>query len=88
MMTRGKITILLSLFAFLSFFSILALFSFNQLPAEQEMITPLYTYEEIGLYNYKANLKPNIIHDNQTTLKPGQRIIYTEITESLDTFFN
>ena len=52
------------------------------------MITPLYTYEEIGLYNYTANLKPNIIYDNQTTLKPGQGIIYTEITESLDTFFN
>jgi len=87
-MTRGKIAILLSLFALLSLFSILTLFSSHQLPAEREIVTSLYTYEETGLYDYRANLQSNIIYDNQTTLKPGQGIIYTEITESLDTFFN
>ena len=87
-MTRGKLTILLSLFALLSLFSILTLYSTHQLSTEQEIITPLYTYEEVGTYDYTANLKPNTIYDNRATLKPGQGILYKQITESIDTFFN
>ena len=87
-MTRGKLTILLSLFALLTFFSILALYSTHQIPTEREIVTPLYTYEQVGTYDYTANLKPNTIYDNRTTLKPGQGILYTEITESIDTFLN
>jgi len=87
-MTRGKLTILLSLFALLSFFSVLTLFSTHQLPTEREIVTPLYTYTEVGIYDYTVNLTPNTIYDNRTTLKPGQGILYKQITESIDTFFN
>ncbi len=87
-MSRGKLTILLSLFALLSLFSIMALFSTHQLPTEREIVTPLYNYEQVGTYDYTANLKSNSIYDNRTTLKPGEGILYTQITESIDTFFD
>jgi len=87
-MTRGKLTILLSILVLLSLFSISALYSTHQLPTEQEIVTPLYTYDEVGTYDYTATLKPNTIYDNRLTLKPGQGILYTQITESIDTFFN
>lgn len=86
-MTRGKLTILLSLFALLSFFSVLTLYSTHQLSTEREIVTPLYTYEEVGTYDYTARLKPNTIYDNRTTLKPGQGVLYRQITESIDTLF-
>ena len=85
-MTRGKLTLLLLLFALLSLFSILTLYSTHQLPTEREVVTPLYTYEQAGTYDYTAKLYPNTIYDNQTTLKPGQGTVYTKITESIDTF--
>ena len=86
-MSRGKLTLLLLLFALLSLFSILTLYSAHQLPAEREVVTPLYTYEQTGTYDYTAKLQPNTIYDNQTTLKPGQGTLYTAIAESIDTFF-
>ena len=87
-MIRGKLTILFSLFALLSLFSILALYSTHRLSTEQEIATSLYTYEQVGTYDYTAKLKPNTIYDNRPTLKPGQGILYMQIMESLDTFFN
>ena len=86
-MTRGKLTLLLLLFALLSLFSILTLYSAHQLPTEREVVTQLYTYEQAGTYDYTAKLQPNTIYDNQTTLKPGQGTLYTAIAESIDTFF-
>lgn len=86
-MTRGKATILLSLFALLSLFSVLTLYSTHQLPTEREIVTPLYTYEQVGTYDYTARLTPNTIYDNRTTLKPGEGILYKQIVDSIDTFF-
>jgi len=86
-MTRGKLTLLLLLFALLSLFSILTVYSTHQLPTEREVVTPLYTYEQVGTYDYTAKLYPNTIYDNRTTLKPGEGTVYTKITESIDTFF-
>lgn len=86
-MTLGKLTILVSLFTLLSLFSVLALFYTHQFPTEQEIVTPLYTYEQTGTYDYTARLRPNTIYDNRTTLKPGEGILYTEIVESIDTSF-
>ena len=87
MMTKAKLIALLALCAFLSLASILVVYHTHQLPTEQERLIPLCNYEQIGKYNYTAILKPNIIY-NQSTLKPGEGILYTRITEYINTTFS
>lgn len=83
-MTRGKLTILLSIFALLSLFSLLSVYFTHQLPTEEIKTTTLYTYKHVGTYDYTAKLKSNIIY-NQSELKPGQGTLYTAITEYINT---
>jgi len=86
-MTRGKLIILLSLFALLSLFSISSVYFTHQLPTEDIKTTTLLTYKHVGTYDYTAKLSSNIIY-NQSELKPDQGTLYTEITEYIDTTFS
>jgi len=86
-MRRATLIALLALCSFLTLTSILAIYHTHQLPTEQEKLISLCTYEQIGTYDYTAKLKPNVIY-NQTTLKPGQGILYTRITEYINTTFS
>ena len=85
-MKRGRLIILLSVFALISLFSILAVYYTHQLPTEKTRTTALYAYKHVGNYTYIAKLKPNIIY-NQSTLKPGEGPLYTAITEYINTTF-
>jgi len=86
-MTRGKLIILLSLFALLSLFSISTVYYIHQLPTEEVRTTTLGTYKHTGTYDYIAKLKSNTIY-NQSTLKPDEGILYTDITEYLNITFS
>ena len=86
-MTRGKLIILLSLFALLSLFSMLGVYFTHELPTEDIETTTLLTYKHVGTYDYTAKLSSNVIY-NQTELKPGQGTLYTEITEYINTTFS
>jgi len=86
-MQRAKLIALLSLFSFLCFFSLLAVYSTHQLPTEVEQTIPLGTYRQSGNFTYVANLIPNNIY-NKTTLKPDEGTIYLRITESINTTFS
>jgi len=85
-MTRKKLNFLLLFCAMLSLVSISNVYSTHQLPIEKERITILCTYSQVGKNEYTANLKPNFIY-NQSTLKRGEGLIYTKITESIETNF-
>lgn len=86
-MTRGKLIILLSLFALLSLFSISTVYYIHQLPIEEVRSTTLGTYKHTGTYDYLAKLKSNTIY-NQSTLKPDEGILYTDMTEYLNITFS
>ena len=86
-MTRGKLIILLSIFALLTLFSMLSVYFTHQLPTEDIKTTTLATYQHVGTYDYTAKLRSNIIY-NQTELKPGQGLLYTAITEYINTTFS
>lgn len=86
-MTRGKLIILLSVFALLSLFSMLSVYFTHQLPTEDIKTTTLGTYKHVGTYDYTAKLRSNIIY-NQSELKPGEGTLYTGITEYINTTFS
>ena len=86
-MTRGKLIILLSVFALFSLLSMLSVYFTHQLPTEEIKTTTLCTYKHVGTYDYIAKLKSNIIY-NQLTLKPGEGILYIGITEYINTTFS
>jgi len=68
----------------ISLVSMLNIYYTHQLPIEKERTKILCTYTQVGKNDYTANLTPNLIY-NQSTLKTGEGIIYTTITESIET---
>jgi len=56
------------------------------LPTEEYTTFPQCTYQHIGEYDYTAKLKPNTLY-NQSTLKPGQGTLYTEIIDYINITF-
>jgi len=86
-MKRITLIALLVLCSLLTLTSILGIYYTHQLPTEQERLISLCTYEQVGKYDYTAKLKPNIIY-NQSAIKPGQGILYTRITEYINTTFS
>lgn len=85
-MPNLKITIMLILFSVLAIIGVSYIFYTHQIPAEETQTISLLEYQHIGIYNYTANLKPNIIY-NKTTLKPGEGTLYLRITEDLNITF-
>ena len=83
----GKVLFLLVLCSILALTSIIAIFHAHQLPTVQHKLIQLCTYEQAGIYDYTAILGPNLIY-NQSTLKPGEGILYTRITEYINTTFS
>ncbi|MEM2321097.1 MAG: DUF5305 family protein [Candidatus Bathyarchaeia archaeon] len=86
-MDRGKlIKILLITFAILTAASAISLFYAYQKPTYERQTIILGTYTHRAIYDYVAELKPNIIY-NKTTLKPGEGTLYTAITTGINITF-
>lgn len=88
-MAKRKIRLTISL-VFFTIFSIVTLFFlYNALatPIEETRITPLYTYENQGIYTCRATLKPNTIYNNATTLELNEDSIFRRITDHIDINF-
>lgn len=85
-MRRTTILVLTFVFALLCLFSIIGVYFAHQLPTEEKEIVTLCAYEHKGQYDYIAQLKPNNLY-NQTTLKPGEGILYIRITELVNITF-
>ncbi|MCP8313497.1 MAG: hypothetical protein H3Z53_03880 [archaeon] len=79
--------ILLILFIILTIVSVLSIYYTYQLPTSETQTITLYTYGHTAIYNYTADLEPNIIY-NKTTLKPNEGTLYTNIVEYLNITFN
>jgi len=82
-MARTKITIILISFLILTMIGIYSLYYAYQIPETEMQIIPIWEYQHLGVYDYTAQLKPNLIY-NKTTLKPGEGPIYLRITESIN----
>jgi len=79
--------VLISIFALLTAVSIFIIFYVNGLPTYDFKSKTLCKYQNIGNYNYIAELKPNIIYNNKTTLKPGEGLLYTTIVKKINLNF-
>lgn len=85
-MTRTKITIILIAFLILAITGIYTLYHVYQIPETETQTIPLWEYQHLGIYNYTAQLKPNLVY-NKTTLTPGEGPVYLRITESINFSF-
>ncbi len=63
--------------------SLYALASVAAMPAQQPVSTPYYSYSGTTNFNYLASLRPNILY-NQTTLGPGEGILFTNLVASIN----
>ena len=79
-----RLKVLLGFFILLTFISILTLAITHQTPIEAKQIITLCTYRSEATYDYTAILKPNMIYNNKTILKPGEGLIYTKITKKVN----
>jgi hypothetical protein len=79
-----KTIILLTLFTVLTLISILTVCIAHQTPTEENLTSIICTYRSIADYDYTVTLKPNLIYDNKTTLKPNEGPIYTPITRQIN----
>ncbi len=87
-LTRSGLIILLAFFMLLSLTAIIGVSSAHSLPVEEENVITLSTYQHVGEYDYIAELKPNEIYDNQSTLSPGEGKLYINIVENLAITFH
>ncbi|MGB9778864.1 MAG: hypothetical protein ACPLW8_05615, partial [Candidatus Bathyarchaeales archaeon] len=85
-MKRINLLILTLIFALLSLISMIGVYFTHSLPTEEQKIITLCTYTQNGSYDYIAQLKPNSLY-NKTTLKAGEGILYTKITELVNVTF-
>ena len=84
----GKLAkILLIVFVCLTVISALSIYYTHQLPTYETKTTTLCTYQHSGTYDYVAELKPNIIYGNKTTLTPGEGTLYTAIVDHINITF-
>lgn len=86
-MRKKLINILLIFFITFTIISILVTYHTHSIPLEQKRVTLLYTYTNHGEYSYIANLKPNTIYENKTTLEPGEGPVYRRITNTIGVNF-
>ncbi|MCD6445222.1 hypothetical protein J7L49_00325 [Candidatus Bathyarchaeota archaeon] len=79
--------ILLIIFTCSTAASAFTIYYMHQLPTQETQTITLCTYEHRGTYDYIAQLKPNIIYGNKTTLTPGEGTLYTAIVEYINLTF-
>ncbi|MEM1543039.1 MAG: DUF5305 family protein [Ignisphaera sp.] len=80
------IKILLITLAILVAASLISLFYAYQKPTYERQTIILGTYTHKAIYDYVAELKPNMIY-NKTTLKPNEGTLYTAITTRINITF-
>jgi hypothetical protein len=75
---------LMLFFALLTLIAVATVFVVNQTPLQQTTTQTEGSYTATASYDYTAILNPNTIYPNQTTLKPGQGILYAKLTKQID----
>ena len=79
--------ILLTIFSCATIISVLTIYYTYQFPMYKTQTTTLCTYQHMGKYDYIAQLKPNIIYGNKTTLTPNEGTLYTAIVKQINLTF-
>jgi hypothetical protein len=82
--TPAKPFALMIFFAILTLIAVATIISVNQTPLQQTTTPTEGIYTATASYDYTATLSPNTIYPNQTTLKPGQGILYAKLTKQID----
>jgi hypothetical protein len=86
-LSRTKIKALSIFFAIFTIISLIFLAYATLLPTEEITTNTLCNYTQNGTYNYIAQLGPNLIYNNKSTLTPGEGIIYISITKQINITF-
>lgn len=86
-MSRTIIKALLIFFALFTIISLIFLAYATLLPTEEVTTNTLCNYTQDGTYNYIAQLAPNLIYTNKSTLAPNEGIVYISITKYIDITF-
>jgi hypothetical protein len=86
-LSRTKIKALSIFFAVFTIISLIFLAYATQLPTEEVTTNTLCNYTQDGTYNYIAQLAPNLIYNNKSTLAPGEGTVYIWITKYIDITF-
>jgi hypothetical protein len=79
-----KRTALLMLFAVLFLVSLITTYMVHRLPTQETITETLCSYSSNAKYDYVAMLKPNIINNNRTVLRPGEDTLYTGLTKQIN----
>ncbi|MEM4652929.1 MAG: DUF5305 family protein [Candidatus Nezhaarchaeales archaeon] len=73
-------------FSVLLLFSLVYLYNVHQQPTLERKIVSIASYVHRAMYDYVAELKPNIIY-NKTVLRPGEGVLYTTLTNKINVSF-
>jgi len=88
MLMKAKTAIFFTLFLILTMISIAGVAIAHSTPVEEKKSTTLCSYIHMGRYDYVANLRPNILYENQLTLHPGEGTLYIRMVKDLDIDFS
>jgi hypothetical protein len=75
---------MLVFFTILSLISIATIIAVQQTPTQETVTSTVGTYTSTANYDYIAELGPNMIYGNATTLKPGEGTLYARITKQIN----
>jgi len=87
-LVKAKHTIFFTLFLMLTLISIAGMASAHSAPFEEKRFTTLFSYGHVGNYDYVAKLKPNLLYENRSTLRPGEGTLYIRMIENIDIDFS
>lgn len=89
MLRKAKVAIFFTLFLILTLISIAAMALAHSAPVEETRSITLCSYRHVARYDYVAKLKPNILYENRSTLRPGEGTLYIKmIDENMDIYFS
>ncbi|MEM2363804.1 MAG: DUF5305 family protein [Candidatus Nezhaarchaeales archaeon] len=80
------VKVLIIVFSALLLFSLVYLYNVHQQPILERKIVTIASYVHRAMYDYVAELKPNIIY-NKTILRPGEGILYATLTNKINISF-
>jgi hypothetical protein len=84
----GRKIVLLATFVVLTLVSVTTVYLMQQVPTQDQITNTKCTYSSNASYDYIAMLEPNAISNNRTTIRPGEGILYTTLTEQINITLN
>jgi hypothetical protein len=81
-------TTIVGLLLILLLASATAVFISYQTPEIKTIETPLLHYEQNGRFDYIVSLKNNTVYHNQTTLYPGEAILFNQLLNHINASFS